>query len=281
MSDKLVDALADIREDEAMEIAQAYLDEGRDPIEILEFARQAMDLVGERFAEGEYFLPELVMAGEMLNGITAMGRGAFYGMLQQTLPGHPPFQALPWRPSLHLAIFVHGVQGQTPGLYFLVRDRTQRDELQACLDASFLWQRSAGCPEGMDLFLLQEGDYRATAQAVSCGQEIASHGAFAVGMLAAYRDPMQQHGPWFYRRLHWEAGLIGQVLYLAAEAAGLRATGIGCFFDDSMHQVLGLAGYRTPGDPDTRYQILYHFTVGGPVEDPRLQTLDAYQHWGE
>jgi 5-methyltetrahydrofolate--homocysteine methyltransferase len=72
MSDKLVDALADIREDEAMEIAQGYLDEGRDPVEILEFARQAMDLVGERFAEGEYFLPELVMAGEMLNGITAM-----------------------------------------------------------------------------------------------------------------------------------------------------------------------------------------------------------------
>ena len=72
MSDKLVDALADIREDEAMDIARAYLDEGRDPIEILEFARQAMDLVGERFAEGEYFLPELVMAGEMLNGITAM-----------------------------------------------------------------------------------------------------------------------------------------------------------------------------------------------------------------
>ena len=72
MSDKLVDALADIREDEAMDIAQEYLDEGRDPIEILDFARQAMDLVGERFAEGEYFLPELVMAGEMLNGITAM-----------------------------------------------------------------------------------------------------------------------------------------------------------------------------------------------------------------
>jgi len=72
MSDKLVDALADIREDEAMKIAQEYLDEGRDPMQILEFARQAMGLVGERFAKGEYFLPELVMAGEMMNEISAM-----------------------------------------------------------------------------------------------------------------------------------------------------------------------------------------------------------------
>ena len=83
---------------------------------------------------------------------------------------------------------------------------------------------------------------------------------------------MAQHGPWFYRRLHWEAGAIGQVLYLEAEAAGLRGTGIGCFFDDSMHTLLGLAGYRTRGEPDTRYQTLYHFTVGGPVDDPRLRT---------
>ena len=52
-----------------MKVAQEYLEEGRSPIEILELARQAMDIVGERFAKGEYFLPELVMAGEMMNGI--------------------------------------------------------------------------------------------------------------------------------------------------------------------------------------------------------------------
>jgi len=72
MSDKLVDAIADIREDEAMKIAQEYLDKGVDPKLILEYARQAMDLVGARFAEGQYFLPELVMAGEMMNEISAM-----------------------------------------------------------------------------------------------------------------------------------------------------------------------------------------------------------------
>ena len=40
-------------------------------------------------------------------------------------------------------------------------------------------------------------------------------------------------------RLFWETGVIGQVLYLEAEAAGVRATGIGCFFDDPVHQVFG------------------------------------------
>ena len=67
-------------------------------------------------------------------------------------------------------------------------------------------------------------------------------------------------------------GLIGQVLYLEAEAAGVRGTGIGCYFDDAFHDLLGLTGER--------FQSLYHFTAGGPVEDPRLRTLAPYAHLG-
>ena len=62
--------------------------------------------------------------------------------------------------------------------------------------------------------------------------------------------------------------MIGQPLYLEAEAAGIRSTGIGCFFDDPMHEVLGIK--------DRSYQDLYHSTVGGSVEDTRLTTLPAY-----
>ena len=40
-------------------------------------------------------------------------------------------------------------------------------------------------------------------------------------MLAEYLQPLQRHGPWFYPRLYWEAGMIGQLLYLEAEAAGI------------------------------------------------------------
>jgi hypothetical protein len=64
--------------------------------------------------------------------------------------------------------------------------------------------------------------------------------------------------------------VIGQTLYLEAEAAGVRGTGIGCYFDDAFHSILGVR--------DAQLQSLYHFTVGGPVEDPRIQTVPAYAH---
>jgi 5-methyltetrahydrofolate--homocysteine methyltransferase len=79
MVDKLVDALANMREDEALALAQQYLDQGKDPRQVLEFARQAMDVVGERYAKGEYFLPELVLAGEMLTQISAIVKPKLVG----------------------------------------------------------------------------------------------------------------------------------------------------------------------------------------------------------
>jgi hypothetical protein len=57
-------------------------------------------------------------------------------------------------------------------------------------------------------------------------------------------------------------------LYLEAEALGARATGIGCFYDDHVHEALGLTGHAL--------QSLYHFTVGMPVEDARLTTEPGY-----
>jgi nitroreductase len=72
--------------------------------------------------------------------------------------------------------------------------------------------------------------------------------------------------------LFWESGIIGQVLYLEAEAHGLRGTGIGCFFDDAVHDLLGF--------DDHAFQSLYHFTIGDPVEDQRLTTYPPYYHLG-
>ena len=104
---------------------------------------------------------------------------------------------------------------------------------------------------------------------MSCGQAIAADGAFSVGMIADYMDALVGDGPPAYRRLFWEAGAIGQVLYLVAEAAGVHATGIACFFDDPVHELLDF----TSRD----WQSLYHFTVGAPVEDTRLSALPAYE----
>jgi methanogenic corrinoid protein MtbC1 len=70
MSQELVKAMADMREDDALRLAQEMLAGGADPLAILDSAREAMDIVGKRFERGEYYLPELIMAGEMLNQIT-------------------------------------------------------------------------------------------------------------------------------------------------------------------------------------------------------------------
>ena len=205
-----------------------------------------------------------------LDGQTRIDRDLFFRMLRKTVAsqGQVPFSALPWTPHIHLAIFVHRVDGVAPGLYMLVRDPTQRSGLESACTRAASWVRPPGCPEDLDLSCLGQSDMRRTAQGVSCGQDIAGDGCFSLGMIAEFKDPLERHGAWLYPRLFWEAGAIGQVLYLEAEAAGIRGTGIGCYFDDAMHDILGLE--------DTTYQDLYHFTIGGAVEDSRLTTLPAY-----
>lgn len=206
-----------------------------------------------------------------MDGVTSIPRKAFYLMLSRALhrSGQPPFDVLPWKPHIHLAIFVHRVDGLAPGLYFLVRDLAKLSSLQEAVTQADEWVKPDSCPEELGLFRLFETDTRNASKQISCTQDIASDGCFSLGMIAEYEDPIERYGPWFYRRLFWESGLIGQILYLEAEAAGIRSTGIGCYFDDAMHDVLGLK--------DRKYQDLYHFTVGGPLDDKRLTTLPAYQ----
>ena len=69
MSQQLVEAIADMREEEALELVSEMVESGSEPMAILDATREAMDLVGQRYDEGTYYLPELVLAGEMLNQI--------------------------------------------------------------------------------------------------------------------------------------------------------------------------------------------------------------------
>ena len=90
-------------------------------------------------------------------------------------------------------------------------------------------------------------------------------------MLTEYAAGLSENAA-VYRHLFWEAGLLGQVLYLEAEKHAVRGTGIDCFFDDSVHQILGIpAG-------NTQFQSFYHFTVGSPTTDNRIDTLPPYSH---
>jgi len=201
------------------------------------------------------------------DGKTSIPAERFYRMLSRTMP--VPWDAIPWKPAIHFGLFVHRVEGIDPGLYALARDPGKLEKLKGSMHAHFAWEAPPGCPRELPLFLLERGDARALATQVSCRQDIAGDGAFSLGMLAEYQAALVQHGPSFYRRLFREAGAIGQVLYLEAEAAGVRSTGIGCFFDDPVHQVFGLRSLE--------FQSLYHFTVGGYVDDPRLTTLPPYE----
>ena len=202
------------------------------------------------------------------DGVTPLSRAAFFQLLDLTLPRAQvtPFDAWPFAPRVHLVIFVHRVTGLDPGLYVWVRDLRHLETLRAAFNPEFHWQCDQ--PETSPLFELGKTDLREFAQTQACHQAIASDGAFSLGMLAHFEPALRDVGPHVYRELFWETGIIGQALYLGAEAAGVRATGIGCFFDDVLHRALGLK--------DRTWQSLYHFTIGTPVDDPRLRTAPPY-----
>ena len=204
-----------------------------------------------------------------LDGVSTIERQTFLHMMTRTLPGsHPPWDALYWQPKIHLVLFVHRVIGLRPGIYIWVRNVNKTDLLKSALRNEFLWEKPAYLSAKLPLFLLLDGDYRKAARTLTCHQDIAADGFFSLAMIAEFAEPIQQYGAWFYRNLFWESGVIGQVLYLEAEACGARSTGIGCFFDDPVHDALGLKG--------NQFQSLYHFTVGMPIEDRRLQSWPVY-----
>ena len=191
----------------------------------------------------------------------------FYRILASLLPNaKPPFSVWNWSPEVHLFLFVHRVTDLEPGLYLLPRSNEALPQLQNALSSDFIWQ-TVEAP--FSFYNLIPGNVRQTAKTISCHQPIASDSAFSLGMLARFNHNIESEA-WRYRRLFWECGLLGQILYLEAEAAGIRGTGIGCFFDDAVHGMLGLK--------DNDWQSLYHFTVGTPLDDGRLQNFPAYEH---
>jgi SagB-type dehydrogenase family enzyme len=139
---------------------------------------------------------------------------------------------------VHLYLYVHRVESLTPGVYRY-------------------WPEHAGLEK------VKEGDQRLVAAALSLGQDLAGNACLAFSMIGDLESAARSYGDRGYRYVHFEAGAIGQRMYLASEALGLRATGIGAFFDDRVNRYLDLS----PG----LGQVVYHFAIGYPVPDPRLE----------
>jgi SagB-type dehydrogenase family enzyme len=139
---------------------------------------------------------------------------------------------------VHLYLYVHRVEGLAPGVYRY-------------------W------PEHAELEKIKEGDQRLVAAALSLGQDLAGNACLAFSMIGDFQSAARSYGDRGYRYVHFEAGAIGQRMYLASEALGLRATGIGAFFDEEVNRYLCLS-------PELG-QVVYHFAIGYPVPDPRLE----------
>jgi SagB-type dehydrogenase family enzyme len=142
------------------------------------------------------------------------------------------------RPLVQLYLYVNRVDGLAPGVYRY-------------------W------PEHGELELIKAGDQRVAAAALSLGQNLAGNACVAFSMIGDFESATRIFGDRGYRYAYFEAGALGQRLYLAAEALGLRATGIGAFFDDEVHRYLGLGPEQG--------QVIYHFAIGYPIRDPRLE----------
>jgi SagB-type dehydrogenase family enzyme len=210
-------------------------------------------------------------SAEALNARMRIGKEVFVRMLARTLPTpeHPVFTALGRATAVHLAIFVHRVREVPAGLYLLARDTAHVGMLKDAMTRHHLW-KPIDTPARIPLYLLERGDMRALARTSSCHQALGSDSAFTVAMLAHFEPLLRDEGAPAYRGIHWEAGAIGQMLYLEAEAASLRGSGIGNFLDDVVHESLGTRG-RT-------LQVLYHFAVGTPTDDARISLTPPYAH---
>jgi SagB-type dehydrogenase family enzyme len=138
---------------------------------------------------------------------------------------------------IKLHLYAHRVDGLQPGVYRF-------------------W------PQHAQLELLKSGDQRLASTALSLGQDLAGNACVAFSMIGDLDRAADIYGDRGYRYVHFEAGAIGQRMYLAAGALELGATGIGAFYDDEVHRHLNLAPHSG--------QVIYHFAIGYPVPDPRV-----------
>jgi len=113
---------------------------------------------------------------------------------------------------------------------------------------------NAWLPAGLPLFLLEEGDCQALAAHLSCGQDIAGDGAFSLAMIADYAGGIGATAPPSTRTCSGKPESSVRCWYLEAEEPGIRATGIGCYFDELVHELFGLSrGWQTCRVPSSAW----------------------------
>ncbi len=199
---------------------------------------------------GEIKLPPPALSKRSFGEVTRMRRSAlnFVGgrqlmsltQLSAVLAAatRPLFADFTGANFIQLYLYVHRVNGLEPGVYRLWPERTELEQIKS-------------------------GDQRVAAAGLSLGQDLAGNACVALSMIGDLDRATRAHGDRGYRYVHFEAGAIGHRLYLAAEALGLGATGIGAFYDQEVHRHLNLTLEQG--------RVVYHFAIGYPAPDSRLE----------
>ncbi len=199
-------------------------------IEFLPSKFNAQEIIQNRRSALGY-LPEFIDKKELLD------------MLDKTLPRNiPPFNTNAHFNNIDIVIFINRVNGLESGIYYYSRNNLLKHNFTQIEDR---------------LFLIEKGDFSEASKFINCTQDLGKFSSVSFSFVADFEKITKNY---HYKLTLEEAGMIGHILYLEAEAKGIRGCGIGCFFDDLINEEI----------LNFKLQAVYNFTIGVPLIDERI-----------
>lgn len=163
-------------------------------------------------------------------------------MLDKTLPRNlPPFNSNAFFNNIDILLFVNRVNGLESGIYYFSRNNLLKHKFKKIEE---------------NLFLIEKGNFEEVSRFINCYQDLGKLSSVSFSFMASFNKIKKN---FHYKLTLQEAGMIGHILYLEAEAKGIRGCGIGCFFDDLVNEIV-----------ENQLQAVYNFTIGIPVIDERI-----------
>lgn len=205
-------------------------------------------------------------SAQAYEGAWEMSKDDFSQLMSSLMPAATDL--IPAKAQVHMLCFVHAVEGMQPGIYLLPRTPEALALFKTNITRWSDWE-AYELDDGTCLQRLKVANTRKAIAQLGCHQSIAANSAVTLVMLSEFNQ-LSENSSLLYPALFQEAGILGQQLYLMTTALGFNATGIGCFFDDGIHDLLGFA--------DTDIQAVYGFAMGKAIVDHRITSLSGYHH---
>ena len=201
------------------------------------------------------FLPSKFNAEEIIqNRRSALGyipefidKKILLDILDKTLPRNlPPFNTNVYFNNIDIILFVNRVNGLESGIYYYSRNNLLKHNFAQIEDR---------------LYLIEKGDFGIASKFINCNQDLGSLSSVSFSFVADFEKITKNY---HYKLTLQEAGMVGHILYLEAEAKGIRSCGIGCFFDELINEEI----------LNSKLQAVYNFTIGVPLMDERIIKID-------